>query len=279
MHTKKESEITVKKLNKTLSNTIKNNFFEIHKIIILTLLSIGVFEICFFLKISGDNKKNTFFYIVTITLSIFIYILLKMFVKKINIINNKYYYIFTLNLYNFIKNYCIIILALILQYFLIFTLKLPTNTENQKAIDRNWDILGIVISPAIIEELCFRGILFIIIFGCTSYLFNKNNKENDWFGEIAFIFVSTTLFGFGHVIVNSDFQNVSVYLISGFIFSLVYIITKNIMYPIILHAIGNTITLLGINHEEEMKLLFVVFLLILFLIFIVVIGVKKALKN
>lgn len=280
MYTKKESEISEEKSKLiSLSNTIKNNFFEIHKIILLTLLSIGVFEICFLLKFFGDYKENIYFYIVTILLSIFIYALYKIWVKNRNIINTKYLNTKRLD-WQF--RYIIIIVALFMYLCISYLLHLNVNTKNE---ERNIDklngmsmlnkLFSGVINPGIIEEICFRGILFIIILGCTSYLFNKNKKKHDWFGITFFLLVSSLLFGFAHVVSESDFNNVGIYILAGLIYSAVYILTRDLKDTIILHMLANTIPTLS-KTEWEPFIYIIFFILIIALLFIIL---SKSIKS
>ncbi|MDQ7134602.1 CPBP family intramembrane glutamic endopeptidase [Staphylococcus aureus] len=127
----------------------------------------------------------------------------------------------------------------------------PNESVNQKRIEasqKSMDIytalIGFSITPAIIEEICFRGILFIIILGSSSYFFNLTEHRNDWIGLTVFFIFSSLFFGFAHVVQGYDIQNAGGYIVSGVVFSFIFLWTRNLKLPVIIHGLNNTFSIL-----------------------------------
>ena len=95
--------------------------------------------------------------------------------------------------------------------------KFNSNTENQKLVEKQNQHLDMYtqlvhdcLNADIIEEICFRGLIFIFIFSIFNYFFNKKKQQNDWLSLISFALVSSCIFGIIHVINGGDWNNISI---------------------------------------------------------------------
>lgn len=118
-------------------------------------------------------------------------------------------------------------------------------SENQKilkeqAVDFPSSFLGASFNAPIIEEVIFRGMLFIIILTATSFLFNETNRKSMFLRMAIYVTLSTIIFGFLHVLVSGDYQHVFPYLVPGFIYSIVFALTRDIKVTILLHILNNS---------------------------------------
>lgn len=118
-------------------------------------------------------------------------------------------------------------------------------SENQKilkekAVDFPSSFLGTSFNAPIIEEVIFRGMLFIIILTATSFLFNETNRKSMFLRMAIYVTLSTIIFGFLHVVVSGDYQHVFPYLVPGFIYSIVFALTRDIKITILLHTLNNS---------------------------------------
>ncbi|WP_270251674.1 CPBP family intramembrane glutamic endopeptidase [Staphylococcus warneri] len=119
-------------------------------------------------------------------------------------------------------------------------------SANQKLIEakeQNIDIFTKLSSTAInapvIEEIVFRGVLFIIFVAASGALYKNSNQQQRKLGLISFFIVSSVLFGYVHVAKAGDIEHILPYLVSGICYSLVFIWTRDVFITIGMHAIGN----------------------------------------
>lgn len=241
---------------------------------VVIVLGILCFEVCIHLKFLGDAYKNSYAYLVMIGISVVSYTIFKKYVKRIGIIKNKY---LTPKKISWQSKIGIITLALIIDMELSYPF--PTHTENQNKIESSQKDMSLItllldgsISPAIIEEICFRGILFIVILASSSYLFKYKNCKNDWLGLLSFFAFSSIFFGFVHVAKGYDIQNIGGYLMSGFVFSFIYILTRDLKIPIMVHFLNNAI---GILSRHNMNYLSILILYVLIFFGIYVLYIKR----
>lgn len=209
-----------------------------------------------------DRYKNIYLYVCIITIVIITYTIYSEWVKYTNIIDKKY---FSSKGFSWQSNIIIITFSLIFQsgissYF-------PNQSENQNRLqlkesqmDLLTNIMSVSVTPAIIEEICFRGIICVIIFISSCYLM-KLNRNYKYLAIITFLLFSSALFGFLHVAKSYDFQNIGAYLVSGITFSFVFIITRDIKIPIIIHALGN---LFGVLYRNDLQYISVLIVIVLF---------------
>ncbi|WP_317608875.1 CPBP family intramembrane glutamic endopeptidase [Staphylococcus epidermidis] len=224
-------------LHKHLSNILS--------IVMIIILGILCFELCIQLKFLGDRYKNIYVYLIMIVTSVVIYTFFKNYVKRKEIIKSKY---LKPKKMSWKSNIIIILLSIIFDSAL--KQPFPSKSENQNRVEesqKGMDIFTALIdssiSPGIIEEICFRGILFIIILASSSYLFNYNKKRFDWIGLITFFVFSSVFFGFVHVAKSYDIQNIGGYIMSGIVLSFIFLLTRDLKLPIIVHALGNAFSI------------------------------------
>ncbi|MCH4334922.1 CPBP family intramembrane glutamic endopeptidase [Staphylococcus haemolyticus] len=212
----------------------------------------------------ADRYKNIYIYITIIIFVICIYILFNKWVQSKNIISSKF---FSSKNFSWQSNVIIIMLLYIAEISL--SSYFPNHSENQNRIEEkesNMDLLTNIISvsvtPAVIEEICFRGIIYVIIFSSSSLLINLS-RNYKYIAISMFLIFSSALFGFLHVSISYDFQNIGAYLVSGITFSVAYILTRDIKVPIIIHALGN---LFGILYRNDLQYISYIIMIVLLIV-------------
>ena len=104
------------------------------------------------------------------------------------------------------------------------------------------------LNAGIIEEICFRGLIFIFIFTMLNFFFNDKKYNHDWLSLGLFVLISSLAFGFAHVLRGGDWSHIWVYALSGVIFSLLFIFSKDIKTYMIYHALTNAFSIFNHNH-------------------------------
>lgn len=199
--------------------TKKNNIIEY--LFLITIVSILVYK--FNDKLSEKNKIN----------------------YKHSIMNNKHSYILKKRYLFWSATFIYYCYSTINRILFSFS-----DSKNQKAVETYLDKKSILeaeinvgILTPIVEEIIFRGLLLMVISGIgliIAYNFKKEDSLKIQKGAtISFVIISTILFGFAHV-ASGDYSKILPYLISGFVFSFSYVITKTLYLPILIHMIGNT---------------------------------------
>lgn len=236
---------------KTTLNRFKN-------ILLVIFVGIILFELFMQLKFIADKYNKIYIYISVIAIIIFIYLKFSKWIINKNIINKNY---FKNKKLRFKDNFVVMTFALIgLQFIPNF---LPTQTENQKLIvkeekdvDVITNLIGGSVTPAIIEEICFRGIIYLIILISSSFMINFNRKCK-YLAITYFLIFSSLLFGYFHVAMSNDYKNMAVYIVNGIIFTIVFILTKNIWWTMAVHGIGNAFGILNrANYQEHIEKIF-----------------------
>lgn len=161
-------------------------------------------------------------------------------------------------------------------YNMVSLMILPdVDSKNQKAVNRYLDgnswlesIGNVGILSPIVEEVIFRGLLLILISSIGLWIvstFKRNLTANiSRYTSIIFIATSSLLFGLVHVVSGGDYNHIFPYLLSGIVFSTIYILTKTLYASIFVHMIGNTIAVMVYYDEDIAVLIFsVVFLYII----------------
>lgn len=139
------------------------------------------------------------------------------------------------------------------------------DSKNQKAVnhylgENSWleSIGNVGILSPIVEEVIFRGLLLFLISSIGLWLVStfKNNLTLNIrrYTSIIFIATSSLLFGVVHVVGGGDYNHIYPYLLSGFVFSTIYILTKTLYVPIFVHMIGNTIAIM-VYYDEDIAVL------------------------
>ena len=103
------------------------------------------------------------------------------------------------------------------------------------------------LNVGIIEEICFRGLIFIFIFTMFNFFFNDKKYNHDWLSLGLFVLISSLAFGFAHVLRGGDWSHIWVYALSGTIFSLL-LFSKDIKKCMIYHALTNAFSIFNHNH-------------------------------
>lgn len=225
-----------------MKNTLKN----FKNILLVIFIGIVLFELFMQLKFVVDSSKNNFISISIIILVIILYYMFNKWIRTKNIIKNKYFLSKKIS-----WSFSIIIIILSFLTKIAVSSNFTSKTENQSRVEdleRNTDfwtnIIRGAINPAIIEEICYRGILYVIIFTSASILINLNRNYR-FVAITCFLIFSSLFFGFSHVVVSYDFQNIGSYIVSGITLSVIYILTRNIYITILVHGLDNFFSVLN----------------------------------
>ena len=119
------------------------------------------------------------------------------------------------------------------------------------------------LNAGIIEEICFRGLIFIFIFTILNFFFNEKKYNHDWLSLGLFVLISSLAFGFAHVLRSEDWSHIWVYALSSFTFSLLRIFPKYIKTCMIYHALTNAFPIFNHNHLSFIEPTIYIFLLII----------------
>lgn len=151
----------------------------------------------------------------------------------------------------------IVCTTILLEAMITGVFNVPKDTANEQRVDEFLNnnpiiesIINIGLLSPIIEEVIFRGLLYIVCSGIVILVFNRffkhaERKHIDKTTGITFVIISCITFGLPHVIRDGDYQNITPYILSGIVFSVLYVITKTIYVPILLHMLGNTMSTLS----------------------------------
>lgn len=94
------------------------------------------------------------------------------------------------------------------------------------------------ITAPIMEEMLFRGlILFLLAYIIIELNLHKSKIVRFILLPISFCIISSLLFSFAHS--HKSVYSYIGYGLSGFVLCLIYLITKNLMFSILLHAMNN----------------------------------------
>ncbi|WP_436962374.1 CPBP family intramembrane glutamic endopeptidase [Staphylococcus shinii] len=134
-------------------------------------------------------------------------------------------------------------------FYLITKITSDGVSENQQNLNSSlennplwYSIFDSSVHAPVIEEIMFRGIFFLLIFSLFE-MWNKGRKRLLVYA--IFLMVSSVYFGFRHVSVEGDYQYIYPYIASGIVFTIVFIVTKNILYSAAVHAISNLFSTLN----------------------------------
>lgn len=104
--------------------------------------------------------------------------------------------------------------------------------------------------PAVIEEIMNRAFIFIGVYIIVLMINNIRNKDNNLSKlynrhGLIFLTISSLWFGYLHIDGLSEIKYMWIHVASGFIFGLVYLYTKDIKMPIILHGLSNLLAVMS----------------------------------
>ncbi|HCU8763835.1 TPA: CPBP family intramembrane metalloprotease [Staphylococcus aureus] len=215
-------------------------------VISLIILIIGIvsFVSAIQLKFMSDSVSNIFIYIGTASFVYIVYVYALKYMRNRRWINPRY-----------VTPKKFKISAVVVGYVVSSTIKsffvTSQKGENQKLIEyhqQNKDVLTNItnsgINAPIIEEVVFRGILFIILMAVTGAIFKHRSIKNQRLGMCMFIIVSSMMFGLVHIAKAGDILNIMPYLISGVTLSILFVMTKDVRVTIGVHALNNIMIVL-----------------------------------
>ncbi|WP_436949266.1 CPBP family glutamic-type intramembrane protease [Staphylococcus shinii] len=256
-----------------LIKEVKSIFTKLGFIVLGTLVFILFLE----MKFGADSVSDNLVYIIIIALVICLYVSYKRFNIKYNSIPNKYFKSIDISLKTkvFIVFIGVYIHSILQTFFSSDTANQRLNEKNDEGLSMITVLVGTGLTAPIIEEIIFRGVLFIVILTASSYLQNKNNSKIDKLGIISFFIFSSLFFGFVHVAKGYDIENIGGYLVSGIILSLIFVFTRDIKIGIAIHMIINICSVLGRYDYKGIIALLVIIMLIYIFVYTVWFLYKK----
>ncbi|TOZ68291.1 hypothetical protein DJ442_12435 [Staphylococcus pseudintermedius] len=176
------------------------------------------------------------------------------------------------------KSFVIVLLGLIFLKsggWLISWLNNFKEPQNQKIWESIWAdsqdqlhyyvIDSVVVAP-VIEEVLFRGILFFAVYMLIKELkkwekWKFSDKTNQYITVILFILLSGLFFSSVHL--SQSFLTSLPYIFAGVTFAIIFVITKNLLITITIHAISNLTSFIDITEIQTYKLLFILLIITL----------------
>lgn len=227
----------------------------INKSLIMSAISIVILFSIYWM----NGSKNIWHISITTVIGIFLYYVnIRIYQKaEVNLNNGKTYR--RLKTYKVKKSYYLWIIcsAILFEVCITGILNLPKSSDNEERINQYLvnnpvieSIINIGVLSPIVEEVISRGLLYMVCSGIVILLFNiffKNAGRNhiDKTTCVTFVIISSISFGIPHVIRTGDYENIAPYILFGAMFSILYVVTKTIYVPILLHMLGNTVGTLG----------------------------------
>lgn len=220
------------------------------KRLIVLASSMLLFYIFLSTKFLVDNTQDITSDVILIMIVVVVYMIFVKYVKKQNLITPKYMktengnwlWKLTLIFLGFLVNLCL-------------DSNFNSNTENQKLVEKQnqhldmyTQLVHVSLNAGIIEEICFRGLIFIFIFTILNFFFNEKKYNHDWLSLGLFVLISSLAFGFAHVLRSGDWSHIWIYALSGVIFSLLLIFSKDIKTCMIYHVLTNAFPIFNHNH-------------------------------
>ncbi|MGK8594698.1 MULTISPECIES: CPBP family intramembrane glutamic endopeptidase [Bacteria] len=233
-------------------------------LISLLILIIGIvsFVSAIQLKFKSDSVGNIFLYIGTASLVYILYILALKYLRNRRWINPRYVIPKRFKISTVVVGY--VVSSTIKSFFLT-----SQKGENQKLVEyhqQNRNVLTNIsdsgINAPIIEEVVFRGVLFIILMAVTGSLFKHRSIKNQRLGICIFIIVSSMTFGLVHIAKAGDINNIMPYLISGIVLSILFVMTRDIRVTIGVHALNNIMIILTRNGYELLSVILIMIVVV-----------------
>lgn len=136
----------------------------------------------------------------------------------------------------------------------------PSSPLNEKGVEKYTSetplfeaLMNTSFLSPIVEEIIFRGMLLAVCVSTITLILRlKSNTKERTIGFLSiatFIILSTFLFGLAHVVKGGDYVNIAPYAMAGAVFSILYILTKTLLAPILLHMINNGLSTFVQYHE------------------------------
>lgn len=224
-----------------------------------------LFYIFLITKFLVDNTQDITSDVILIIIVVVVYMIFVKYVKKQNLITPKY--MKTEN-GNWLWKLTLILLGLLVN--LCLDSNFNSNTENQKLVEKQnqhldmyTQLVHVSLNAGIIEEICFRGLIFIFIFTILNFFFNEKKYNHDWLSLGLFVLISSLASGFAHVLRGEDWSHIWVYALTSFTFSLLFIFSKDIKTCMIYHVLTNAFTTFNHNHLSFIEPMIYIILLII----------------
>lgn len=136
----------------------------------------------------------------------------------------------------------------------------PSSPSNENGVEKYTAdtplfeaMMNISFLSPIVEEIIFRGLLLLVCVSIITAIARfKTNTQEKIIRNLSigiFIVLSTLLFGLAHVIKGGDYVNIAPYAMAGAVFSILYVLTKTLLAPILLHMINNGLSTFAQYHE------------------------------
>lgn len=201
-----------------------------------------------------NDQTNVSMKMLSFTIEILLVIAVYVWHQKVNMDSRKLYQYHAKNKVNKVDKIVLVLFAYTIDRNISPAFKFGDNPKNEDRIIKEmshqsvWEgLYKTGIKAPIVEEIVFRGLLYSVIVLVILYILNTNieDKSRRLIATYTFVFVSSTVFGILHVSPYGDYENAGVYILPGIIFSIVFILTKNVMYSIVVHMLGNVVSTLN----------------------------------
>lgn len=170
-------------------------------------------------------------------------------------------------------------------YIYTSNFKISHNQERANETRASQTFLENVIShdikTPIVEEIIFRGLLFLLIITVFN-LIKRNTKKATI--NIIFVFTSGVVFGLFHCVswnelftsmtITTEFERAILYIVPGLVYSVLYIFTQRLYAPILAHMLNNTMGLKTFGEQQLENL--IVWFVILLIVGVIYIKLNKA---
>lgn len=205
-----------------------------------------------------NDQTNVSMKMLSFTIEILLIVAVYIWHQKVNMDSRKLYQYHAKNKVNKVDKIVLVLFAYIVDRNVSPAFKFGENPKNEDRIIREmshqsvWEgLYKTGIKAPIVEEIVFRGLLYSVIVLVILYILNANveDKSRRLIATYIFVLLSSTVFGYLHVSPYGDFENIGVYLLPGIIFSIIFILTKNVMYSIVVHMLGNVVGTLNTYYK------------------------------
>lgn len=239
-------------MHKLKSNLYKN-FGGANVSIIFLIAAVLVWQL------PPNKTSNIFITNLIFTLEIVMVIVIYIWHQTINMDSRKLYQFQAKKKVNTTDKIILVLFAYVVEHNFSPAFNFGDNPKNQDRIIKEmssqsiWEgLYKTGIKAPIIEEIVFRGLLYSAIVLAILYIVKANIEDYSrrLIATCIFFLVSSFIFGYLHISSYGDYENIGVYILPGIIFSTVFILTKNIMYSIMVHMLGNIVGTLNTYHYK-----------------------------
>lgn len=234
-------------MHKLKSNLYKN-FGGANVSIIFLIAAVLVWQL------PPNNPSNIFIKNLIFTIEIVLIVALYIWHQTINVESRALYQFHARNKVDTIDKIILVLFAYVVDRNFSPAFNFGDNPQNEERIIKEmshqsvWEgLYKTGIKAPIIEEIVFRGLLYSAIVLAILYIAKTNVKDHSrrLIATCIFFLVSSFIFGYLHVSPYGDYENMGSYILSGMIFSVVFLLTKNIVYSIMVHMLNNIVVTLN----------------------------------